>query len=65
MGFCCIISLIKSNLTRMITFIKAKLKKSGNQTNTDKYRVDANITEYYNISKLIFFRNIVPNFLLV
>ncbi len=29
----------------MTTFIKAKLKKSDNQTNLDKYRVAANITE--------------------
>ncbi len=34
----------------MTTFIKAKLKKSDDQTNIDKYRVAANITEYHNIS---------------
>ncbi len=38
--------------TRMTTFIKAKLKKSDDQTNIDKYRVAANITKYH-ITKLI------------
>ncbi len=37
----------------MATFIKAKLNKSENQTNIDKYRVAANITEYHIISKSI------------
>ena len=37
----------------MTTLIKAKLKKSDNETNTDKYRVAANITEYYILSKVI------------
>ena len=36
----------------MTTFIKAKLKKSDDQTNIDKYRVAANITEYHIISIL-------------
>ena len=40
--------------TRMTTFIKAKLKKSYDQTNTVKYRVATDITEYHIISKLIF-----------
>ena len=31
----------------MTTFIKAKFKKSDDQTNIDKYRVAANITEYH------------------
>ena len=31
----------------MTTFIKAKLKKSADQTNIDKYEVSANISEYY------------------
>ncbi len=31
----------------MTSFIKAKLKKSDDQTNIDKYRIAANITEYY------------------
>ncbi len=30
----------------MTIFIKAKLKKSDDQTNIDKYRVSTNITEY-------------------
>ena len=42
------------NLTTMTIFVKAKLKKSDNQTNVDKYRVDDNITEYHIVSKLIF-----------
>ena len=36
----------------MTTFIKAQLKHSDDQTNIDKYRVAANITEYHIISKL-------------
>ena len=47
----------------MSTFIKAKLLKSNDQTNIDKYRVAANITEYHIISKLIFFRIIIPKFM--
>ncbi len=39
--------------TRMATFIKTKFKISDNQTNIDKYRLAANITEYHIISKLI------------
>ena len=39
--------------TRMTTFIKAKLKKSDDQTNIDKYKGAANATEYHIISKLI------------
>ena len=39
--------------TRMTTFIKAKLKISVGQTNIDKYRVAANITEYHIISKFM------------
>ena len=34
--------------TRMTTFIKAKLKKSDDQTNIDKYRITLKITEYHN-----------------
>ena len=34
------------NSTRMSTFIKAKLKKSDDQTNMVKFRVVENITEY-------------------
>ena len=39
--------------TRMTTFIKSKFKISEDQTNIDKYRLAANITEYHIISKLI------------
>ena len=51
----------------LTTFIKlkAKLKKSIDQTNIDKYRVAANITEYQIISKLIFLRNIIPKFMMI
>ena len=35
----------------MTTFIKTKFKISEDQTNIDKYRLAANITEYHNISK--------------
>ena len=38
----------------MTTFMKAKLKKSDDHANIDKYRVDANITEYPNYRKLRF-----------
>ncbi len=38
----------------MTTFNKTKFKKSDDQTNIDKYRLAANITEYHIISKLIF-----------
>ena len=44
----------------MKTFIKAKIK---NQMNIDKNRVTANITEYHNISKLIFLRIIIAKFM--
>ena len=40
-----------------------KFKKSDDQTNIDKYRVAANITEYHIISKLIFIRIIIPKFM--
>ncbi len=38
----------------MTTIIKTKFKKSDDQTNIDKYRVIAYITEYHITSKLIF-----------
>ncbi len=47
--------------TRMTTFIKAKLKKSDDQTNIDKYRVAENITEYHCKSILIILRIIIRN----
>ena len=50
-------------ITRMTTFIKTKFKKLDDQTNTDKYRVAANITKYHIISKLIFLRLIIPKFM--
>ena len=49
----------------MTTFIKAKIKKSDDQTDIDKYRVAANITEYHIISKLIFLRIIIPKFMMI
>ncbi len=49
----------------MTTFIKAKLKKSDDQRNIDKYGVPANITEYHVISKLIFLGIIFPKFMMI
>ena len=50
----------------MTTFIKTKLnKKSYDQTNINKYRVAANITEYHIISELIFLRIIIPKFIMI
>ena len=40
----------------MTTIIEAKLKKSDDQLNMDKYGVATNITEYLAKSKLIFLR---------
>ncbi len=34
--------------TRMTTFIKTKFNISGDQSNIDRYRLAANITEYQN-----------------
>ena len=48
--------------TRMTTFIKTKLKISDDQTNIDKYRSAANITEYHIIPKLILQRISITNF---
>ncbi len=39
---------------RMTTLMTTKLKKSDDQTSIDKYKIAANITENYIISKLIF-----------
>ncbi len=44
----------------MTTFIYAKLKKSDDKSNIDKFRVAANISEFYIISRLIFLRIIIP-----
>ena len=46
----------------MTTFIKTKLKKSDDQTNIDKHRLAANITEYHILSKLILQRIFITNF---
>ncbi len=35
------------------------------KTRIDKYRVAANITEYHNISKLIFLKIIIPKFIMI
>ena len=51
--------------TRMKTFIKTKFKISDDQTNINKYRLAANITEYHIISKLIFKRIIIPKFMMI
>ncbi len=52
-------------VTRMATFIKTKLKKLNDQTNIDKYRVAANITEDHIISKLIYLRIIFPKLMMI
>ena len=39
---------------------KGEAQESVDQTNIDKYRVAASITEYIIISKLIFLRIIIP-----
>ena len=50
----------------MTTVIKAKLKKSDDHMNIDKYRVPAtNVKEYHIISKLIIFRIIIPKVMIV
>ena len=45
----------------MTTFIKSKFKIPDDQTNTDKYRLAANITEYHIISKLILQQSITTS----
>ncbi len=49
----------------MTTFIKAKLKKSDDQMNIDKYRVAAIVIEYLIISKLIFLIITIPKFTII
>ncbi len=44
----------------MTTFIQAKLKKSGDQTNIDRHKEGTNNSEYYIISKSILQRIIIP-----
>ena len=44
----------------MTTFIKTNFKITDDQTNIDKFRLAANITEYHIISKLIL-RIIIKN----
>ncbi len=44
----------------MTTFIKMKLNISDDQTDIDKYRLAANVTEYHILSKLILQRIIIP-----
>ncbi len=47
----------------MTTFIKTKFKKSDDQTNVDKYRVAANLTDNHILSKFIFLRIIISKFM--
>ncbi len=49
----------------MITFIKAKNKKSDDQTNIKEYRLAANITEYHFIPKLIYRRIVIQKFMMI
>ncbi len=39
--------MLKFDVTRMTTFVKTKFKISEHQTNIDKYRLAASITELY------------------
>ena len=49
----------------MTTFTKNVFKISDDQTNIDKYRFAANITEYHIISKLILQRISIPKFMII
>ncbi len=49
----------------MPTLKKTKFKISDDQTNIDKYRLAANITEYHIISKLILKGYIIPKFMMI
>ncbi len=49
----------------MTTFIKTKFKISDQQTDIDKYRLAANITEYHIISKSILQRIIIPKYMVI
>ncbi len=46
----------------MTTFIKTMFKISDDETNIDKYRSVANITEFHIISKLILQKIVIPEF---
>ena len=45
--------------------LQTKFKISDKQTNIDKYRLAANITEYHIRSKLILQRIIIPKFIMI
>ena len=47
----------------MKTFIKTKFKISDDQTNIDKYRLAANMTEYHIMIKIILQRIIIRKFM--
>ena len=49
----------------MTTFIKTKFKISDDQTNIDKYRLAASITEYHIKSNIILQRIIIPKFMMM
>ncbi len=49
----------------MTTFIKAKLRKSDDQTNIDKYRLAASVTEYHIVPILFFLRIIISKFMMI
>ena len=46
----------------MTTFMKAKLKKSNDQTNINKYRVAAIVTEFNIISKKSFLESVFQDY---
>ncbi len=54
-----------SHITRMTILLKMKSKKSDDQTNIDKYRLAAKITEYHIISKLFLQRIIILKFMMM
>ena len=49
----------------MTTLLKNKVKISDDQTNIDKYRLAANITEYHITSKLILQQKIITKFMMI
>ncbi len=57
--------MIKPLITRMTTFMKAKLEISDDQTNIDKYRVAANNIEYHIITYLIFLSIVILKFKII
>ncbi len=55
----------KEKETGMTTFIKVKFEKSDDQTNIDKYKLAANITDYHIILELIFGKIIIQKCMMI